>query len=975
MSFTTPLALWLLLALPFVAWVGWPRNKTLKRWRDWASLSIRLLIMLLLVLALAGTQFVRANNLLAVVFLVDASDSVDSEQAAFAEQFVRSAIEALGPNEQAAVIVFGGNALVERPMSGLAELSTLSSVPQPLQTDLAEAIRLGMALFPAGNGRRLVILSDGLITTGDTEEAAKLALANQVEISYVPLTQDVLVAEAWLTAVDAPTRIRQGEIFRIDITAESTTNMPATLRVLAGGTIVYETAVDLNRGVNNFSVRLQAGEQEFARYRVQIEPLQDTFFQNNELAAFTEIMGPPRVLLVGEDGTQQDINGNVLPNESLQLQAALEALGLEVEHRTPQDVPASLAQLSNYASIVLVNVNAKNLSPRKMELLQNYVRDLGGGLVAIGGPESYGMGGYFMTPLEEILPVEMQIKDQERFPAVSMAVVIDRSGSMSVQEGGISKIQLAAEGTVRVVELLNDFDYITVIPVDTQPDNPIGPLSAADKTTAISLIREIGAGGGGIYVRTGLEAAADALATLSTPIKHIIVLADGSDAEQKEGVPELLDALTAEDVTISFVSIGNGPDVNWLRQMAERGNGRFHLTDAAANLPQIFTQETTNIQRTYLIEERFFPELASNSPILSGITAVPPLYGYVGTSIKSTAQQILTTHQGDPLLAAWQYGLGRSVAWTSDATGRWGSEWVRWEAFPAFWAQTIQWTISQDRDSAMETAVTFNDEQATLTVDARNTEGTFLNNLAMEANIVSPDGVVQNIFLQQVAPGRYQAPFTPDVSGAYFIRVADSDNSEASTAVGQTSGWVLGYSPEYRQFELDIDWLALLAERTGGQNLAPLMETEEAIPAILQHNLATEPIAQPIWPWLALVAVLLWPIDIALRRLVLTPKDMQLAYAATIGRLLPAKPAAPTVQPRSEQASRLFQAKERAGVQKQVDDSEPTTAVLPKIQREDATTVADAPRPLPPKPSAPTAPATGSLAARLLEKKRQQQDE
>ncbi|MCZ7667628.1 MAG: VWA domain-containing protein [Chloroflexi bacterium] len=224
---------------------------------------------------------------------------------------------------------------------------------------------------------------------------------------------------------------------------------------------------------------------------------------------------------------------------------------------------------------------------------------------------------------------------------------------------------MAAEGAVRVVELLNDFDEITVIPVDTQPDNQIGPLPASDKETAIGLIRQIGAGGGGIYVRTGLEAAAAALAQSPNQVKHIILLADGADSEQKEGTPELIDALTAEGVTVSTVSIGQGPDTLWLQQMAKRGNGRFHFTDRAANLPQIFTQETTAIQRSYLVEERFFPDLVSNSPILAGITAVPPLYGYVGTSPKSTAQVILSTHLDDPLLAAWQYGLGRAVAWTS----------------------------------------------------------------------------------------------------------------------------------------------------------------------------------------------------------------------------------------------------------------------------------------------------------------------
>ncbi|MCP4360157.1 MAG: VWA domain-containing protein [Chloroflexi bacterium] len=967
-SFTTPLALLLLLAIPFIIWLGRPRPGIRGRWRDWVSVGMRVLIVLLLALALAGTQFVQANDTLAVVFLMDASDSVSSEQAANAEQFVRAAIETMEIDDQAAVILFGANALVERPMSSLAELAPVTTVPQRLQTDLAEAVRLGLALFPAGSARRIVILSDGAATIGNSDEAGKLAANAGVEISYVPLSRDNAGSEAWLTKVNAPTRISQGEIFRIDVTAESDTNMPATLRVLSGGTVVHEESVDLRRGVNNFSIRLQAGGQEFARYRVQLEPQQDTYYQNNELAAFTEITGPPRILIVANDGTVDD-EGVPQPDESVQLQQALEAVSLQVDRITPANLPASLAQLSNYASIVLVNVNGKNLTPRKMDTLQSYVRDLGGGLVAVGGPQSYGMGGYFKTPLEETLPVEMQIKDQERFPAVSMVIVIDRSGSMGAQEGGVSKIQLAAEGAIRVVELLNDFDDITVIPVDTAPDQVIGPLPASDKPTAIMLIQDIGAGGGGIYVRAGLEAAAAALSQSSNQVKHIIVLADGADSEQKEGVPELLDGLTAEDVTISFVSIGDGADVPWLQQMAERGNGRFHFTDRAANLPQIFTQETTNIQRSYLVEERFFPNLHSDSLILSGIAAVPPLYGYVGTSPKDTAQVILTTHQEDPLLAAWQYGLGRAVAWTSDATGRWGQDWVQWEGFPAFWAQTVRWTVSQDRDSQIETAVTFDDENATLTVDARAADETFLNNLLLEANVVAPDGAVQNLMLPQVAPGRYVGDFTPQSDGAYFIRVAGTDPLDEEVSIGQTSGWVLGYSPEYQQFESNPGLLESLAERTGGQDLAGLGGVDEAAAAIFAHNLPTEPIAQPIWPWLVLAAVLLLPLDIAVRRLIITRRDWERAYAATFGRFVPQK-ATPT--PRTEQVSRLFQAKQRAGMQKSEDDVEVGTAVPPPIQQEDTITEEKtSPTPPPAKPPQ-TPPTSGTLASRLLDKKRQQ---
>ena len=962
MTFTTPLALLLLLTIPFFVWVGRPRRTAVSRRRDWVALGMRLAIIILLVLSLAGAQWRQTADDLAVIFLVDASDSISPEMAEQAENYVRTAVESMGPNDQTAVILFGADALVERPMSRLAELPPFRSLPQPLQTNLAEAIRLGLALFPAGAARRMVILSDGAATTGDAVDAARLAAESGVEISYIPLPRQEVGEEALLTRVDAPSRISQGEIFNIEVTAESTADMPATLRVLSGGAVVYEEPVQLRSGINNFSVRLRGLEQEFARYRVQLEPAQDTYYQNNELAAFTEVAGPPRVLLVANDGTAAD-DGAPQPDESPPLLLALEATGLQVDRITPADFPASLAQLSNYDSIVLVNLNAKNLSPRKMETLQSYVRDLGGGLVVVGGPQSYGMGGYFRTPLEETLPVEMQIKDQERFPSVSIVIVIDRSGSMGAPEGGVTKIQLAAEGAVRVVELLNDFDEITVIPVDTQPSGQVGPLPASQREEAINLIRQIGAGGGGIYVRTGLEAAAAALAQSPNQVKHIILLADGADSEEKEGAPELIEALRAENVTLTAVSIGDGPDVPWLRQMAELGGGRFHFTDRAANLPQIFTQETTNIQRNYLVEERFFPELGAGSPILAGITAVPPLYGYVGTSPKDTAQVVLRTPQGGPLLATWQYGLGRAAAWTSDATGRWATDWVTWEGFAPFWAQAVRWTISEQRDNAVQTAVTYEGDTAVLTVDAADAGGNFFNNLTLEANVVRPDGAVENLPLPQIAPGRYEAAFTPTEDGAYFIRVAGTDGA-GETAVGQTSGWVLGYSPEYSQFEANPELLASLAEMTGGGDLSG-----EAT-AAFTHNLESEPTTQPIWPWLLLAAVLLLPLDIALRRLAITRRDWQRAWAASFGRFQrqPVRR-----EERTEQVSRLFQAKQRA----KTGSAPPEQAAAPTpVQREDAVKTAVKPSPKKPREGKrPSAPPGGSLASQLLKKKQQKRDE
>lgn len=973
MSFTNPWGLLLLLVLPLLIWVGQPRRTAPRQWREWSSVVLRVVIVACLILALSGAQTVRSADDLAVVFLVDGSDSINAEQAQQAELFVREAVASMKANDQAAVIVFGANSLVDRPMSTIADLSSFTSLPQTLHTDIAEAIRLGLAIFPAGSARRLVILSDGASTLGDPAEAARLAAANGVQIDYVPLLREDVKTEAWLTAVSSPSRLSEGEKFNVEVQAFSTVDTAATLRVLSGGQIVYESNVPLRVGDNNFPIPLQAGTQEFARYTVQLIPQQDTYYQNNQLAAFTEVTGPPRVLVVSMAGLNDD-NGRPYPDEASQLVRALQTAGLEIEQASPYDLPSNFADLSNYASVVLVNINAKYLTPRKMEALQSYVRDLGGGLVAIGGPESFGMGGYYKTPLEAALPVDMQIKDEERFPSVSMVIVIDRSGSMAASEGGLTKIQLAAEGAVRVVELLNELDEITVIPVDTAPSDQIGPAVIMDREQIIEQIRRIGAGGGGIYIRTGLEAAAEALNQTDNQVKHIIVLADGSDSEEKEGVPELLEKFVEQGVTVSMVAIGNGGDVAWLQQMAEAGNGRFHFTDRAANLPQIFTQETTSIQRSYLIEERFFPTLGRSNPIISGITQVKALGGYVGTSPKDTAQVVLKTHMEDPLLASWQYGLGRSVAWTSDVSGRWAGEWVQWEAFPVFWAQAVRWTISNNRDSTVETVVTFGDEQARLLVDARTPEGVFLNNLPLTVNVVDPAGRPQEVVLQQIAPGRYEGFFTPTDEGAYFIRVATEGESNG-TAVGQTTGWVLGYSPEYGQFKANPQLLAALADLTNGRNLQgePLRAFE--------HSLPSETIARPLTFYLLLVAICLLPFDIAVRRLVITRRDMSRAWAATAGRLIPGRAVVELPAERAEQMSSLFAAKKRAQAPRPAESEEKPPVVVQPIQRQDAPPPTPIVTQRPPEPpSRPVGggqsdPAGGSLASRLLKKKRDQGEE
>ncbi|MGH2522054.1 MAG: VWA domain-containing protein, partial [Anaerolineales bacterium] len=767
MTFTSPIFLFLFLFLPLLIWLGWPARGPSRR-REIISLGLRLLIALLLILGLAGLEVRRAADELSVVFLVDHSDSMPPAARQLALNYVRQALQRLGPRDKAGVIVFGGEAVVERPLSASQELESFTSIVTTIQTDLAEAIRLGMALLPADTARRMVILSDGIQTAGNALEATRLAAASGVQILVVPFVAQA-GAEALITSVNAPARLREGEQFGLEVRVESTLDQQVGVRVLAGATIAYEGALDLHRGVNNFTLPLTAGPPGFAAYRVQIVPISssDTFYQNNELATFSQIAGPPKVLLVKNPQPRDGVD------ETRELIAALSASNLLAEVVEPGGLPTELTALSEYASVMLVDVPARELSPRQMAAIQTYVRDLGGGLVAVGGPTSFGVGGYFKTPLEETLPVEMQIKDQQRRPRLTIVFIVDKSGSMSETSGGVTKVELAKEAVIRSIELLSPLDKVGVIAFDDTA-KWVAPITSLENAGAV--INAVGAirADGGTDIFAGVKAASEQLPGDDAAVKHIILLTDGG--ANPTGIAELVRKMNAENgITLSSVAVGRDAAQDLLRELAEAGGGLYHFAEDPSTIPAIFTEETTLATRAYIIEGEFFPQQVSPSPILSGIASAPALLGYIGTTAKEAAQTILISSQEDPVLAAWQYGLGRSVAWTSDATGRWAKNWVGWDQFARFWAQVVRYTLSQGAQANTDVQVSRAGEQATVTVDAQSDAGAYLNGLTVQANVVGPDGSAQNVTLLQVAPGRYEGTFDPTTEGAYLIRVAGSD--------------------------------------------------------------------------------------------------------------------------------------------------------------------------------------------------------
>ncbi len=957
MTFAAPAALILLLALIPVIWLGWPRLAYRRR-RDWSSLILRSLILVLLVLALAGAQAVRPADRLAVAFLVDASDSVGGAARAAQLAFINDAVAALQPEDQAAVIAFGGDALIERPLAparAFGTLTALRSTPAAGNTDLEEAINLGLALLPADAGRRIVILSDGEQTTGDALRAARRAAALGVAIGYARFQRE-RTPEIQLAEVRAPASVSAGQMFDLDLTINADQDGPAAISVYADGALLVAQTVDLRAGSSRFALTLQAGEAGFSDFRVQVDPIasagtSDGFFQNNSLAAFSRVIGPPRVLIVRVD-----------PEETRYLADALRASGLIVDEAAPDGLPLGLAALEAYDSIVLANVPAVALSEGRMALLQTYVRDLGGGLVVTGGPESYAPGGYFETPLADLLPVELQIRDQQRLPQLTIVYAIDRSGSMeAVGPSGVENIELAKEAIIRSIAFLQPTDRAGVVSFDTDGAWIAEIQPVLDRVGLQALVGTLRASGG-TDILAGMRLAGTALQTDPAARKHIILLTDGGAPES--GLIALTQLLHDQDgITTSVIAIGGAPSA-FLARMAEVGGGNYHAVETVTQIPTIFTQEAVLATRAYIIEAPFTPAFAAPGPILNGIDALPPLRGYVATAPRTAAQTLLTSGSPyhDPILAAWQYGLGRAVAFTADVTARWAADWVTWTEFARFWDQAVRWTIVEGADASLEARVETRGESARLIVDARDDAGGFLNGLTLTAALIDPDLTTETLTLTQTAPGLYEATFTPRAEGAYFLGISGADR--AGRAYTQTTGWVNTYSAEYalRPPDDGARLLADLAALTGGRPFdgAP---SDAAL-----HDRSAQPALTPLAPLLLLLALLLWPVDIAVRRLLITPSDLA-RLRAYLRRAIFGQRAA--VAP-SARLAPLHEARARAAARTTVE-AEPTRPVPPGAPAAPSPARPGPSSPVPPSPPPPVERAEGeNLASALLKRKRRE---
>ena len=672
----------LLLALPGAALLAWVLRRSLAdltpRQRT-ATLLVRALLLGCVLLALAGVRLVRRGDDLGVVFLVDDSASVSATARDAARNYVEDSLKNRRSHDEAGVLGFACGVSVWQPpaaSSALAVQWPATPDAERAGTDIGRALEFAASVLPAGRARRVVLLSDGNDTSAAGRETAARLAAGGAEVLTVPL-RNPAAPEVLVAAVDVPRGLKSGEPFDLHADLESNVATTATVRLYQNQFLVATREnVPLHPGRNDLPFpNLRAGDG-FTAYEVEILPAADTRLENNRAGATVALGGNPRVLLVDGDETK-----------AAPLAGALREAKIEVETRGPAGLPRTLGELQRFDLFLLSDVSALSMTRDQTELYRTWVQQFGGGFVMIGGENSFGVGGYFRTPIEQMLPVRMDHDDRQETPSVALYVILDRSGSMTAPvsgNNGATKMSLADQGAVLAMNVLQGRDLFGLTAVDVQV-NPVVPLARlGNKAANEQKILAVTAGGGGIYIYTSLADAVKVMHTAQAKIKHVILFSDAADAEEKNSgeMPDgaaagrgtsldLVSALLADKVTTSVVGLGTerDKDVTFLRSLAERGNGRFYLTADATTLPQIFSTETMKVAQSSLVEEPFNPVPAAPSALTSGIdwASCPPLLGYNSTKPKPTAQILLATELGEPLLATWRYGLGQTAAFTRRA--------------------------------------------------------------------------------------------------------------------------------------------------------------------------------------------------------------------------------------------------------------------------------------------------------------------
>ncbi len=702
-----------------------------------------------------------------VVFIIDHSKSMGDKAWQSSLENIATIQASFPSHVHSALVSTGETPVVLRSLEQSPIGKTFERPASRDNTDLSAAIRLASGLCPPHAQSRLLIIGDGWETRGDAIEAARRAASHNIHIDCLPLAGEAKSDVRVVGLQSSHSRLHQGAT--LELAAELISSLKGTgvARLYENGIEVAAREIEVEQGQRQRVVfNRHPDKRGIYTYRIRIDGFEkDEIIANNQGLAFVDVRGKPLLLLLSNDF-----------REAKHFQKAMYREGVDIVLRKPTNMPQSLPELIGYDGVIVGNIPANELGEARMILLRDYVEQLGGGLVMIGGDQSFGAGGYYRTPIEEVLPVKMRAKDKEERRPTCLMLVLDRSGSMGGQ-----KMTLCKQAAKATAQLLRNKDFIGVIAFDSSPHwvVPMGRMSPA----AIVGIDSVNAGGG-TSIYPAMEAAYQAMHQVRAGSKHMIVLTDGHGGGGD--FANLSTRIQSSGISISTVAVGSGADVGLLQLIAQHGKGSCYQSADPSQLKAIFTQDTMKHLGKILREEPFIPVVAEQHPMLKGWSDdAPALLGYVKTEPKALSQIPLVTDLGDPLLAYWRFGLGKVTAFTSGSGSRWAPLWIAgWGGYGRFWAQVLRDTARVPQGQFIDVHAHIKDDKAIIDVDLLENAASFEHNAEVNAvihylpshNLGSSLNSGKALTCHQVAPGRYRSDFPLEESGIYIVQVQSGSN-------------------------------------------------------------------------------------------------------------------------------------------------------------------------------------------------------
>ncbi|MCA9231018.1 MAG: VWA domain-containing protein [Planctomycetales bacterium] len=1007
-TFDSPAYLLLLLLLPLMWWLGYRSLSGLGRWRRLMALTLRSLVLLIIVFALADVQYQRRSDQLTVIYLLDQSLSIPVDQRQAMVDYVNASVAQHhddGHNDRYAVIVFGRDAGVEIPLVNvnIPLNRRIETVLDPEYTDLALAIQRAKAMFPFDAAKRVVLVTDGNQNQGDAQRDARAAAAAGVSIDVVPVMLSAR-SEVAVEKVDVPAGARRGQPFemrvvlRNDSPADGGKTIPGKLRIVRKSgqreETIVEQDVDVPPGKRVFTISEEIDQPDFYTYEARFVPNEtadDGMTQNNEASAFTHVRGKGHVLLI-ENWDK--------PGEADYLVERLRNEDIAVTVSPSDQLFTSLAELQRYDTVILSNVsrstgtdadNVSSFSDEQISMLERNTRELGCGLIMLGGPDTFGAGGWTNTDLEKAMPVDFEIKNAKVTP-VGALVLMMHAGEMPRANYWQKRIAIES------IKILGSRDYCGLVQWNGTDQWLWGQSKGGlirvgpNRKMMMARVDRMMIGDMPAF-DPALKMAAKAYAGLQdAAVKHMIIISDG---DPTPSTPATIKLLTQQGVKVSTVAVGSHGMLGSqeMQKIASVTGGKYYAVKSANALPKIYQREARRIARPLVYEPKppVQPMVVSQHEIMQGMEGgIPPISGFVLTSVKDNPLVEVLLRSPQPVdeknatvLATWTYGAGKAAALATDAGQRWANSWTQWDGYDKLFSQLVRWSMRPTDDLGnFSVATDVREGKTQVIITALDEQDQFLNDLSITGTVVAPDMTSAPLKIEQTAPGRYVGEFASEVAGNYMI--------VANTGAGRApirSGVNVGYSAEYRANETNMALLRSLSElkAKGGP---PGMLVEEGLdPSRLDDSLAANPFRrdlepaisnQSIWPWLILVGNCLFLADVFIRRVQVNFLWLPPLMAKLRDKVLRREILAPVPETMSRLQSRKREISEqlegRRATARFESTSDPTESVEP-LMTSTPTAQASAPRPQEKIDQPAEQPAEESYTERLLKAKRRVWDD